>query len=201
MVVVVTDCNLLLCLVCPSFHLLLTEERSLSKVHPGPHWRVERSMPMKIRIKIKTFFSRHFSPARIFVLSFAAVILTGGILLWFPFSATKGNLRFVDALFTSTSAVCVTGLVVIDIGKDLTHIGPGDYHLPLSDRRTGNHHVLHRLLCPDGPGHFLQGKGDCSIDISPYASKGFYCHCKGSPLGYLIDRSHWDPLPVHPIFL
>ena len=80
-------------------------------------------MPLNIRIRIKTFFSRHFSPARIFVLSFAAVILAGGILLWFPFSAAKGNLRFVDALFSSTSAVCVTGLVVIDIGKDLSVLG------------------------------------------------------------------------------
>ncbi len=78
---------------------------------------------MKIGIRIKTFFSRHLSPTRIFVLSFAAVILTGGILLWFPFSAAKGNLRFVDALFSSTSAVCVTGLVVIDIGKDLSTLG------------------------------------------------------------------------------
>jgi trk system potassium uptake protein TrkH len=80
-------------------------------------------MPVRIYIKIKTFFARHFSPARIFILSFAGVILTGGILLWFPFSATKGNLRFVDALFSSTSAVCVTGLVVIDIGKDLSILG------------------------------------------------------------------------------
>jgi len=71
-------------------------------------------------MRIKTFISRHLSPTRIFVLSFAAVILTGGILLWFPFSATKGNLRFVDALFTSTSAVCVTGLIAIDIGIDLS---------------------------------------------------------------------------------
>lgn len=78
---------------------------------------------MKIRIKIKTFFSKHLTPARIFVLSFAGVILTGAILLWFPFSTTKSPLRFVDALFTSTSAVCVTGLVVIDIGKDLTTLG------------------------------------------------------------------------------
>jgi len=75
---------------------------------------------MKIHIKIRTFFSRHFSPARIFILSFAAVILIGAFLLWFPFAATKGPLRFVDALFTSTSGVCVTGLVVVDIGKDLT---------------------------------------------------------------------------------
>jgi trk system potassium uptake protein TrkH len=78
---------------------------------------------MKIRFRIKNFFSRHFSPTRIFVLSFAGVIITGAILLWFPFSATQGNLRFADALFTSTSAVCVTGLVVIDVGKDLTTLG------------------------------------------------------------------------------
>jgi trk system potassium uptake protein TrkH len=78
---------------------------------------------MKIRFRIKNFFSRHFSPTRIFVLSFAGVIITGAILLWFPFSATQGNLRFVDALFTSTSAICVTGLVVIDVGKDLTTLG------------------------------------------------------------------------------
>jgi trk system potassium uptake protein TrkH len=81
------------------------------------------SILMKIRIRIRNFFSRHLSPPRIFVLSFAGVILAGGILLWFPFSATKDYLRFVDALFTSTSAVCVTGLVVIDVGKDLTTLG------------------------------------------------------------------------------
>jgi trk system potassium uptake protein TrkH len=78
---------------------------------------------MKIYVNIRTFLSRHFSPTRIFVLSFAAVILTGAILLWFPFSATKDHLRFVDALFMSTSGVCVTGLVVIDLGKDLTTLG------------------------------------------------------------------------------
>ena len=78
---------------------------------------------MKIHIRIKNFISKHLSPPRIFVLSFAAVILTGGILLWFPFSAAKGPLAFVDALFTSTSAVCVTGLVVIDTGKDLSVVG------------------------------------------------------------------------------
>src|SRR5512135_560115 len=78
---------------------------------------------MNIRMRIKNSFSRHLYPTRIFVLSFAAVILIGGILLWFTFSAAKGTVRFVDALFSSTSAVCVTGLVVIDIGKDLSTLG------------------------------------------------------------------------------
>jgi trk system potassium uptake protein TrkH len=71
----------------------------------------------------RRWFSRIATPNRLFVASFAAVILTGGLLLWFPFSATKGHLRFVDALFSSTSAVCVTGLVVIDVGKDLSTLG------------------------------------------------------------------------------
>ncbi len=78
---------------------------------------------MKIRIRIKAFFSRHLSPTRIFVLSFAGAILTGAILFSLPMSAGQNPLRFIDALFTSTSAVCVTGLVVVDTGKDLSPIG------------------------------------------------------------------------------
>ncbi len=57
------------------------------------------------------------------MLGFAGYILLGTLLLWFPFSAAKAPLSFVDALFTSTSAVCVTGLATIDIGKDLTVAG------------------------------------------------------------------------------
>jgi trk/ktr system potassium uptake protein len=78
---------------------------------------------MRIHIRVKNFFSKRLPPTRIFVLSFAGVILSGALLLWFPFSATKEHLRFVDALFTSTSAVCVTGLVVADTGRDLSTIG------------------------------------------------------------------------------
>lgn len=100
-----------------------TPERFLDKVHPKLSQAVGVLMPMRISVKIKTFFSRHLLPTRIFVLSFAAVILTGGILLWFPFSGTEGRLPFVNALFTSTSAVCVTGLIVVDTGKDLSFIG------------------------------------------------------------------------------
>jgi trk system potassium uptake protein TrkH len=73
--------------------------------------------------KFKTFLSRHLHPARIFILSFAAVILVGAVALWLPFSAAKGRLAFVDALFMSTSGVCVTGLTVVDIGKDLSITG------------------------------------------------------------------------------
>ena len=55
------------------------------------------------------------SPARAAVLSFGAVILTGAILLCLPLSSEAGTwTNPVDALFTSTSAVCVTGLIVKD---------------------------------------------------------------------------------------
>jgi trk system potassium uptake protein TrkH len=80
-------------------------------------------MPSKNSLRLKTFFSRHLNPERIIILSFASYILLGAILLWLPFSAAKGRLAFVDALFSSASAVCVTGLAVIDIGKDLSFPG------------------------------------------------------------------------------
>lgn len=63
-------------------------------------------------------------PARLFMLSFAVTILTGALLLMLPAASyIPGGVRFVDALFTSTSAVCVTGLVVLDTAKDFTRFG------------------------------------------------------------------------------
>ena len=79
-------------------------------------------MPLN-HFNFKLFLSRHLPPARIFILSFAGVILIGTLALWLPFSASKERLTFIDALFMSTSGVCVTGLVVVDIGKDLSLIG------------------------------------------------------------------------------
>ena len=57
------------------------------------------------------------------VLSYFGVITFGAILLWLPWASTNGDLPFIDALFTSTSAVCVTGLSTIDIGSKLTLFG------------------------------------------------------------------------------
>jgi trk system potassium uptake protein TrkH len=50
-------------------------------------------------------------------------MLAGAFLLMLPFSTTSGNIAFVDALFTSTSAVCVTGLTVLDTGTYFTIFG------------------------------------------------------------------------------
>ncbi|GGG75569.1 TrkH family potassium uptake protein [Paenibacillus radicis (ex Gao et al. 2016)] len=67
---------------------------------------------------------RKWSPPRILVSGFAAIILIGAILLSMPFASADGTrLRFLDALFTATSATCVTGLAVVDTGTYFSTAG------------------------------------------------------------------------------
>lgn len=63
-------------------------------------------------------------PARIIALGFAFVIFLGSVLLMLPCSVQDGvNLNYIDALYTSTSAVCVTGLIAVDAGDTFTPLG------------------------------------------------------------------------------
>lgn len=65
--------------------------------------------------QIKT--KRNLSPFKILAIGFATVILTGALLLTLPLATSDGTITgFLDAVFTATSAVCVTGLVVVDTG-------------------------------------------------------------------------------------
>ena len=60
-------------------------------------------------------FFRNQPPGRLITLGFFLVIMTGAFLLLTPMARRPGvDVSFVDALFTSTSAVCVTGLIAID---------------------------------------------------------------------------------------
>lgn len=64
------------------------------------------------------------TPYQILVLGFAGLILSGALLLMTPLASVTGEkLNFVDALFTATSAVCVTGLVVVDTGTYFSFFG------------------------------------------------------------------------------
>lgn len=63
-------------------------------------------------------------PARIIAFGFAFAILLGSILLMLPCSVKEGvELQYIDALYTSTSAVCVTGLIAVDAGDTFTPLG------------------------------------------------------------------------------
>lgn len=63
------------------------------------------------------------SPQFLLIGGFAVVIWAGAILLWLPFSSRSTEVSFLNALFTSTSAVCVTGLVVVDTATAFTPLG------------------------------------------------------------------------------
>ena len=74
-------------------------------------------------VKITQYLAQYnASPARFILLSFGSVILTGAGLLMLPKSTTI-LLHPLDALFTSTSAVCVTGLIVVDTATAFTRMG------------------------------------------------------------------------------
>ncbi|ACQ54713.1 TrkH family potassium uptake protein [Clostridium botulinum] len=67
---------------------------------------------------------RRFTPVQILAIGFAIVIFVGAILLSLPISSQNGQRTpFLDCLFTSTSAVCVTGLIVVDTGTHWTYFG------------------------------------------------------------------------------
>ena len=63
-------------------------------------------------------------PARIIAFGFALVILLGSCFFMLPCSVKEGvELRYIDALYMSTSAVCVTGLISVDVGDTFTPLG------------------------------------------------------------------------------
>lgn len=73
-------------------------------------------MGVKLKIKLSSF--------QIILLGFATVIFVGAFLLSLPISSKSGEWNsFIDSLFTSTSAVCVTGLVVFDTATHWTFFG------------------------------------------------------------------------------
>lgn len=64
---------------------------------------------------VPSFKHDRVTPAQIIILGFLLLIFTGAVLLMLPFSTQEpGGASFGDALFTATSATCVTGLVLHD---------------------------------------------------------------------------------------
>ncbi|HMP29826.1 MAG TPA: potassium transporter TrkG, partial [Saprospiraceae bacterium] len=90
--------------------------------------------PIWVKLAVVFTFIREFSelrinfkrtilnPAQLFILSFLIIILLGSFLLILP-NATYEGISYLDALFTATSAVCVTGLAVVDTGTHFTLFG------------------------------------------------------------------------------
>ena len=72
----------------------------------------------------KAFQANKLSPPQVLVSGFLVVIIIGTMLLILPSaSSTAKSIGFINALFTATSATCVTGLIVLDTGKDFSTFG------------------------------------------------------------------------------
>ena len=80
-------------------------------------------MALKRRLRLGFRFGRYLTTARVLVIGFLLLIALGTWLFTLPKSSTGEPLSLIDAAFTATSAVCVTGLTVIHAGKDLTFFG------------------------------------------------------------------------------
>lgn len=66
---------------------------------------------------------KHLTTTQMIVLSFLVVIIIGTGLLCLPMASVEGNTPFVDALFTATTSVCVTGLVTVETAQHWTLFG------------------------------------------------------------------------------
>ncbi|MDU4933746.1 MAG: TrkH family potassium uptake protein [Peptostreptococcaceae bacterium] len=70
---------------------------------------------MKSVLKKIINYLNSMDPAKVMVIGFASVVLLGALLLNLPIATKSGeSIGLLDALFTATSAVCVTGLIVVD---------------------------------------------------------------------------------------
>lgn len=71
----------------------------------------------------KQFDISSLKPTQVVALGFAVLIFIGAVLLTLPISSQEGRINFLDALFTSTSAVCVTGLSVVNTASTFSVFG------------------------------------------------------------------------------
>ena len=77
----------------------------------------------ELRLTAPRISGINIGPAKLLVLSFVILILGGTGMLMLPEMTVNHDIRFLDALFTATSASCVTGLTVVDTGSFFTFKG------------------------------------------------------------------------------
>lgn len=76
----------------------------------------------EISVGVSKILKLKSEPAILMMAAFLLIILVGASMLMLPRATTK-EISFVDALFTATSATCITGLTVLDVSQDFTRFG------------------------------------------------------------------------------
>jgi Trk-type K+ transport system membrane component len=113
---------MLSCVIISLLNLNFSSDYILQKVKPILEGGLIFYFLLRLLVLVRHIYDIYFNPAIVFVGSFMILALTGAFLLMLP-SATTNGITFTNALFTSTSAVCVTGLTVVDTSLDFTTIG------------------------------------------------------------------------------
>jgi trk system potassium uptake protein TrkH len=104
--------------------MLLWSQRAFVPASPDRvDARLARASLMARPISARLKALRFLAPTRLLLASFAGAIALGSAALMLPGATTGRGLRFVDALFTATSATCMTGLTVLDTGTAFTRQG------------------------------------------------------------------------------
>ncbi|PNU21835.1 potassium transporter [Geothermobacter hydrogeniphilus] len=114
----------------------------------------------------------HLSPGQVLLLYYGLAILLGGALLQLPLASNGQPLSFLDAVFTATSAQCVTGLVVVDTGSHLSWFGQCVVLLLIQTGGLGITTFSVYLLSYLGGGMSLRGRQQIEQTLlpQPYAS-------------------------------
>lgn len=113
---------MLTCVIISLLNLNFSTDYILQKVKPILEGGLIFYFLLRLLVLVRHIYDIYFNPAIVFVGSFMILALTGAFLLMLP-SATTNGITFTNALFTSTSAVCVTGLTVVDTSLAFTTIG------------------------------------------------------------------------------
>ena len=113
---------MLTCIVISILNLNFPFDYILQKVKPILEGGLIFYFLLRLLVLVRHIYDIYFNPAIVFVGSFLILALMGGFLLMLP-SATTDGITFTNALFTSTSAVCVTGLTVVDTSSAFTIVG------------------------------------------------------------------------------
>ncbi len=74
-------------------------------------------------MSIGSFYRRELTPTRFIIFGYLFFVIVGSLLLTLPFSSTQKRCSLIDSVFTATSAVCVTGLIVKDTEYDFSLFG------------------------------------------------------------------------------
>lgn len=120
--IVILSVILFTSLIISLIHSDFSSNYILQKVKPILEGGLIIYFLIRLLFFVRFIYDIYFNPAIVFVGSFIILGLTGAFLLMLP-SATTNGISFTNAIFTATSAVCVTGLAVVDTAKDFTIIG------------------------------------------------------------------------------